>query len=116
MLVDCRWRTPDVDSAEALGKVAAPDHPSSVSVFGLQGATFDFPRVKALYHVPHRITKIIEVVATPPVNIFPILKYLHGMGNIPNKFPIRMTPRSAAHLGVIEKEFAAAAEFLARFE
>lgn len=46
------------------------------SVFGLRGTSFDSPRVKALYHVQDQLTQITEIGATPPVDIFPWLKYL----------------------------------------
>lgn len=46
------------------------------SGFGLRAASFDSPRVKALYHVQDQLTQITEIGATPPVDIFPFLKYL----------------------------------------
>jgi cytochrome P450 len=46
------------------------------SVFGLRGASFDSPRVRALYHVQDQNTAINELGATPPVDIFPFLKML----------------------------------------
>lgn len=46
------------------------------SVWGLRGATFDSPRVKTLYAVQNAQTAINELGATPPVDIFPILKLL----------------------------------------
>jgi cytochrome P450 len=46
------------------------------SVFGLRGAHFDSPRVKALYDVQDQNTAINELGATPPVDIFPFLKSL----------------------------------------
>jgi cytochrome P450 len=48
------------------------------SVFGLRGAHFDSPRVKALYEVQDQNTAINELSATPPVDIFPFLKSLPG--------------------------------------
>ncbi|KAF4335762.1 oxidoreductase [Fusarium beomiforme] len=46
------------------------------SVFGLRGPTFEHPRVEALYHVQDQLTRIAELGATPPVDVFPILQYL----------------------------------------
>jgi cytochrome P450 len=46
------------------------------SVFGLRGAHFNSPRVKALYDVQDQNTAINELGATPPVDIFPFLKSL----------------------------------------
>ncbi|OCL13013.1 cytochrome P450 [Glonium stellatum] len=46
------------------------------SVFGLQGESFDSPRVKALYHVQDQLTQITELGATLPVDVFPFLKSL----------------------------------------
>lgn len=46
------------------------------SVFGLRGTSFDSPRVQALYHVQDQQTQINEIGATPPMGIFPWLKYL----------------------------------------
>ncbi|KAL2206006.1 cytochrome P450 [Sarocladium strictum] len=46
------------------------------SVFGLRGPTFEHPRVEALYHVQDQLTRIAEIGATPPVDMFPILKYM----------------------------------------
>ena len=40
------------------------------SVFGLRGATFDSPRVKALYHVQDQNTAINELGATLLVDVF----------------------------------------------
>lgn len=46
------------------------------SVFGLRGAKFNSPRVKALYYVQNQNTAINELGATPPVDFFPILQLL----------------------------------------
>jgi len=46
------------------------------SVFGVHGATFGDPNIQRLYHAQHEFEKILEPGATPPVDIFPILKYL----------------------------------------
>ncbi|KAI5456084.1 cytochrome P450 [Mariannaea sp. PMI_226] len=46
------------------------------SVFGQRGASFQSPKVQALYHVQDRFTGILEPGATPPVDAFPILKWL----------------------------------------
>jgi cytochrome P450 len=44
------------------------------SVFGQRGATFDSPKVQALYHAQDQFTAILEQGATPPVDAFPFLK------------------------------------------
>lgn len=45
-------------------------------VFGQRGASFDSPKVQALYHAQDQFTAILEQGATPPVDAFPFLKYL----------------------------------------
>ncbi|KAF5637612.1 oxidoreductase [Fusarium tjaetaba] len=46
------------------------------SVYGLRGPTFEHSRVKSLYHVQDQLTRIAELGATPPVDVFPVLQYL----------------------------------------
>ena len=46
------------------------------SVFGQRGAKFKSEKVQALYHAQNQFTEIIEPGATPPVDAFPVLKYL----------------------------------------
>ena len=46
------------------------------SVFGVRGPHFNDPKVKRLYHVQDQFTAILETGATPPVDVFPILKSL----------------------------------------
>ncbi|EXA28458.1 hypothetical protein FOVG_19938 [Fusarium oxysporum f. sp. pisi HDV247] len=46
------------------------------SVFGIRGPTFDHPNIQRLYDVQDQFTAILETGATPPVDIFPFLKYL----------------------------------------
>ena len=46
------------------------------SVFGVRGPHFNDPKVKRLYHVQDQFTAILEIGATPPVDVFPILKSL----------------------------------------
>jgi cytochrome P450 len=46
------------------------------AAFGQRGATFTSDKVQALYHAQSQFTRIIEPGATPPVDAFPILKYL----------------------------------------
>lgn len=46
------------------------------SVFGVQGQIFDSPRVEALYHAQDEMTKIVEIGATPPIDVYPWLKKL----------------------------------------
>jgi hypothetical protein len=48
------------------------------TVFGQRGETFASRKVQDLYHVQNQFTEIIEPGATPPVDAFPILKYLPG--------------------------------------
>ena len=46
------------------------------SVFGQRGANFESPKVQALYHAQEQFTEILAPGATPPVDAFPVLKYL----------------------------------------
>jgi cytochrome P450 len=46
------------------------------SVFGQRGATFESPKVQALYHAQEQFTSILAPGATPPVDAFPWLKYI----------------------------------------
>lgn len=46
------------------------------SVFGIRGPEFNHPNVQRLYHVQDQFTAILETGATPPVDIFPVLKKL----------------------------------------
>lgn len=46
------------------------------AVFGQRGARFNSPKVQALYHAQERFTAILEPGAAPPVDPFPVLKYL----------------------------------------
>jgi cytochrome P450 len=46
------------------------------SVFGIRGPEFNHPNIQRLYHVQDQFTAILETGATPPVDIFPFLKYL----------------------------------------
>ena len=46
------------------------------SVFGIRGPQFEHPNIQRLYHVQDQFTAILETGATPPVDIFPILKFL----------------------------------------
>ena len=46
------------------------------SVFGIRGPEFRHPNVQRLYHVQDQFTAILETGATPPVDVFPLLKYL----------------------------------------
>jgi hypothetical protein len=46
------------------------------SVFGQRGASFQSPKVQALYHAQDRFTAILEPGATPPVDAFSFLKNL----------------------------------------
>ncbi|KAJ5305888.1 hypothetical protein N7508_004903 [Penicillium antarcticum] len=46
------------------------------SVFGQRGASFQSPKVQALYRVEDRFTVILEPGATPPVDAFGFLKYI----------------------------------------
>ncbi|OGM45138.1 hypothetical protein ABOM_006660 [Aspergillus bombycis] len=46
------------------------------SVFGIQALSFDDPKIQRLYHVQEQFTAIAETGASPPVDIFPIFKWL----------------------------------------
>ena len=46
------------------------------SVFGQRGKEFESKNVQALYHAMEQFTAILEPGATPPVDVFPILKLL----------------------------------------
>lgn len=47
------------------------------SVFGQRAPdTFESPKVQALYHAQDQFTAILEPGATPPVDEFPLLKYV----------------------------------------
>ncbi|KAH8801444.1 cytochrome P450 [Xylogone sp. PMI_703] len=46
------------------------------SVFGIRGPEFNHPNIQRLYHVQDQFTAILETGAMPPVDIFPILKFL----------------------------------------
>jgi cytochrome P450 family 619 len=46
------------------------------SVFGTRGPEFDSPYVQRLFNVQDEFTAIMETGATPPIDIFPILKNL----------------------------------------
>ncbi|KAK5107151.1 hypothetical protein LTR62_001676 [Meristemomyces frigidus] len=46
------------------------------SVFGQRGKTFNSEKVQALYRVQDRFTQLLEPGATPPIDAFPLLKYL----------------------------------------
>lgn len=46
------------------------------SVFGQRGASYEAPKVKALYHAQEQFTEILASGATPPVDPFPFLKYM----------------------------------------
>lgn len=46
------------------------------SVFGIRGPEFNHPNIQRLYHVQDQFTAIMETGATPPVDIFPVLKLL----------------------------------------
>jgi cytochrome P450 len=46
------------------------------SVFGQRGPSFKSAKVQALYHAQDRFTAILEPGATPPVDAFPILKWM----------------------------------------
>ncbi|KAK7707444.1 hypothetical protein SLS57_009314 [Botryosphaeria dothidea] len=47
-----------------------------MGVYGQRGKRFDSPRVQALYEVQDRWNEMIEPATAPPVEDFPILKYL----------------------------------------
>ena len=50
------------------------------SVFGQRAPdTFESPKVQALYHAQDQFTAILEPGATPPVDEFPLLKYVPSM-------------------------------------
>lgn len=50
------------------------------SVFGQRAPdTFESPKVQALYHAQDQFTAILEPGATPPVDEFPLLKYVPAM-------------------------------------
>lgn len=50
------------------------------SVFGQRGpGTFESPKVQALYHAQDQFTAILEPGATPPMDEFPLLKYVPAM-------------------------------------
>lgn len=46
------------------------------SVYGQRGKRFDSPNVQALYHAQDQFTAILEQGATPPVDAFPLLKWM----------------------------------------
>lgn len=46
------------------------------SVFGQRGASYEAPKVQALYHAQEQFTEILAPGATPPVDAFPLLRYL----------------------------------------
>lgn len=46
------------------------------SVFGVRGSHFNDPKVQRLYHAQDQFTAIMETGATPPVDVFPVLKSL----------------------------------------
>lgn len=46
------------------------------SVFGQRGASYESPKVQALYHAQEQFTEILAPGATPPVDPFPFLKYV----------------------------------------
>jgi hypothetical protein len=46
------------------------------SVYGQRGAEFNSPKVQALYHAQDQFTSILAPGATPPVDAFPILRYV----------------------------------------
>ncbi|OAL19209.1 hypothetical protein AYO22_09970 [Fonsecaea multimorphosa] len=48
------------------------------SVFGQRGASFEAPKVQALYHAQERFTGMLAPEASPPVDIFPFLRYIPG--------------------------------------
>jgi cytochrome P450 len=49
------------------------------SVFGQRGADFESTKVQALYHAQDQFTEILAPGGTPPVDVFPFLKYLPGI-------------------------------------
>ncbi|KIW80425.1 hypothetical protein Z517_07040 [Fonsecaea pedrosoi CBS 271.37] len=46
------------------------------SVFGQRGASYEAPKVQALYHAQEQFTTILAPGATPPVDAFPLFKYI----------------------------------------
>jgi cytochrome P450 len=46
------------------------------SVFGMRGSSFEHPDVKEIYRVQDQFSEILEPGNTPPVDMFPILKYV----------------------------------------
>ncbi|OJI89780.1 hypothetical protein ASPTUDRAFT_342428 [Aspergillus tubingensis CBS 134.48] len=46
------------------------------SVFGVRGPEFNHPNITRLYHVQNQFTAILETGATPPIDVFPLLKWL----------------------------------------
>lgn len=46
------------------------------SVFGQRGTKFESAKVQALYHAQEQFTEILAPGATPPLDVFPFLKYL----------------------------------------
>ncbi|EXJ75912.1 uncharacterized protein A1O5_00420 [Cladophialophora psammophila CBS 110553] len=46
------------------------------SVFGQRGASYEAPKVQALYHAQEQFTEILAPGATPPVDPFPFLRYM----------------------------------------
>ena len=46
------------------------------SVFGTRAESFDNPNVKEIYRVQDQFSEIIEPGNTPPVDAFPLLKYV----------------------------------------
>ncbi|OGM48636.1 hypothetical protein ABOM_002069 [Aspergillus bombycis] len=46
------------------------------SVFGIRGSEFHSPYIQRLYHVQDQFTAILETGATPPIDVFPFLKYM----------------------------------------
>ncbi|KAJ9636441.1 hypothetical protein H2204_005274 [Knufia peltigerae] len=46
------------------------------SVFGQRGASYESPKVQALYHAQEQFTEILAPGATPPVDSFPFLRYV----------------------------------------
>ena len=46
------------------------------SVYGQRGEAYNSAKVQALYHAQEQFTSILAPGATPPVDVFPLLKYL----------------------------------------
>ena len=44
-------------------------------VYGMRGKAFSDPKIQAIYHVMERFTEILETGATPPIDIFPFLRW-----------------------------------------